>query len=267
MSPTEKIIFQGKYGPWAVVTGASSGIGRAMCLALAKIGLDLVLVGRNQQALMELSQEIEGKFFSKTRILQADLSLLEENRRIIEETKTLGIGLLICSAGMGTSGRFMESKVEDELEMIRVNCLSSLLLSREFGERFAQQKTGGIVLLSSIVAFQGVPFAAHYAASKAYIQSLAEGMHHEMKPYRVDVLAASPGPVKSGFAQKANMVMDQALDPNEIALPILEALGKKMTVYPGFLTKFLTFSLSLLPRWGKVRVMQKVMGGFTQHQR
>ncbi len=121
--------------------------------------------------------------------------------------------------------------------------------------------------MSSIVAFQGVPYAANYAATKAYVQTLAEALAVELKPYGVDVLAAAPGPVKSGFEERANMKMSMSLTPSKVAVPILKALGRKTTVLPGVLTKFLVYSLRTVPRWGKIKIMEKVMGGMTAHQR
>ena len=118
-----------------------------------------------------------------------------------------------------------------------------------------------------MVAFQGVPYSANYAASKAHIQSFAEALYHELKPFGVDVLAAAPGPVRSGFEARANMQMDMFLTPDKVAIPILRALGKSSTVLPGTLTKFLVYSLRMLPRPIKVRVMKIVMGGMTAHQR
>ena len=266
MNINEKIAFLASYGPWAVVTGASSGIGKALALELGKIGFDVVLVGRNKIALLELSQEIETKFFTQTKIIEADLSQLEGNEKVLQATAGITVGLLVASAGFGTSGKLLDNKLETELEMIQVNCHSPLILSHSFGQKMVSRRKGGIIFISSIMAFQGVPYAANYAGTKAYIQSLAEGLHRELSPFKIAVLAASPGPVGSGFAKRAGMVMGNTLMPEEIAVPILSALGKKGTVYPGFLTKFLTGSLSLLPRWGKVRVMELVMRGFTKHQ-
>jgi short-subunit dehydrogenase len=117
------------------------------------------------------------------------------------------------------------------------------------------------------VAFQGVPYSANYAATKAYIQSLAEALHVELKPYGVDVLAAAPGPVNSEFASRANMKMGNVLKPEDVGIPILKALGRKSTVLPGTLSKVLVYSLRTLPRWAKVRAMKVVMGGMTKHQR
>jgi short-subunit dehydrogenase len=267
MNLVERNSFLGKYGPVAVVTGASSGIGKAIALELGKTGFEVILVGRNESSLSEVSKEIETKFQSKTKILVADLGQLEGNQRVLDQTINLQVGLIVLSAGFGTSGCFTDSDLEEETELVQVNCLSPLRLSHEFSKRFSDQKRGGIIFLSSIVAFQGVPFASHYAATKAYVQSFAEGLNRELKSNMVDVLAASPGPVASGFASRAKMVMGKTLKPEDIALPILAALGKKNTVFPGFLTKFLTGALMILPRWGKVRVMELVMGGFTKHQR
>ncbi len=140
-------------------------------------------------------------------------------------------------------------------------------MTHYFSQKFKVQKRGGIIFLSSLVAFQGVPYPANYAATKAYIQSLAEALAVELKPFGVDVLAAAPGPVDSGFGQRANMKMGTALKPSEIGIPILKALGRKSNVIPGLLSKILVYSLRLLPRWAKIRIMQKVMGGFTEHQR
>jgi hypothetical protein len=96
------------------------------------------------------------------------------------------------------------------------------------------------------------------------VQSLAEGLHHELKPRGVDVLACAPGPVHSGFASRAAMTMTMAQTPDEVARGALQALGHRSTVRPGFLAKALELSLKLLPRWGRVRVMAFVMGGMTR---
>ena len=145
-----------------------------------------------------------------------------------------------------------------------VNCEALLVLTHHFAQVFANRGRGGIILLSSMVGFQGAPFAANYAATKAYVQSLAEALFIELKGSGVDVLAAAPGPVSTGFEQRANMKMDMTMTPAQVGVPILRALGRKGTVLPGFLTKFLTYSLRTAPRWGRVRIMKLVMGGMTK---
>lgn len=265
LSNSEKSRLLHKYGPWAIVTGASSGIGLELSTLLASSGLNLVLHGRDQGRLQKLSKKLEEVYQIETLTIACDLFEKDGTRQIIEMADGLPIGLLILSAGFGTSGSFIESSLSTELNMLEVNCRSLLQLTHHYSNQFALQKSGGIILLSSMVAFQGTPFSAHYAATKAYVQTLAEGLCLELKGQGVDVLAAAPGPVITQFGSRADLKMGMAMNVNQVAVPILKALGRKMTVLPGSLTKLLVYSLRLLPRWGKVVVMKKVMGGMTNH--
>lgn len=267
LKTSEKNRLRQNYGPWAVVTGASSGIGLELAQRLAEAGLDLVINARRGDELEKVAHLLTATNGIEVRVIAADVSDPAGVQRIIDQTADLNIGLLVASAGYGTSGWFTESNVAEEISMLRVNCEAVLALTHHYSKRFAGNKRGGIILLSSLVAFQGVPFSANYAATKAYVQSLAEALAVELKPDGVDVLSAAPGPVKSGFEQRANMKMNMALTPAQVGIPILRALGRQSTVLPGFLTKFLTYSLRTVPRWGKVRIMQQVMGGMTAHQR
>lgn len=263
----EKKRLRNRYGSWAVVTGASSGIGRELAKQLASAGFGLVLVARREAVLAEVARELQQTYQTEVRLVLADLAGSDGVATLVKATESLGVGLLVASAGFGTSGQLVDADLEDEVDMLRVNCEALLRLTHEFGRRFAGQGRGGLILLSSMVAFQGVPFAAHYAATKAYVQTLAEGLSRELKPAGVDVLAAAPGPVRSGFGSRANMRMDMALEPEQVGVPILKALGRQTTVLPGWLTKLLVYSLQLVPRSIKVRIMEQVMGGMTQHQR
>ncbi len=256
--------FKEKYGEWAMVTGASSGIGLEIASQLANIGMNVIIHGRNKQKLNELQQKLSTKV--EVRVLASDVSENEGTKQIIEISSEVNIGLLVVSAGYGTSGSFLKNSIEEEVDMLKVNCEALLRLTHHFSQYFSYQKKGGIILMSSMVGFQGVPFAANYAATKAYVQSLAEALAKELKPYGVDVLAAAPGPVNSGFGTRANMNMEMSMSPNQVALPILKALGKRTTVFPGFLTKLLVYSLRTVPRWAKIRIMELVMGGMTKHQ-
>lgn len=249
-----------KYGPWAVITGASDGIGRAFAVELARASVNLVLCARRKDVLDQLAAELT----VETRVVATDLSTRAGVATLSEATKALDVGLLVASAGFGTSGPFLEGALDAELGMIDVNCRALAELSHVFGNRFIARKRGGLVLMSSLVAFQGVPRAANYAATKAYVQSLAEGLRHELAPHGVDVLASAPGPVHSGFAARASMTMGFAQTPTEVARATLAALGKQGTVRPGLLAKLLEFSLQFLPRWGRVRMMGVVMSGMTR---
>jgi short-subunit dehydrogenase len=266
LSNSEQTRLQTRYGPWALVTGASSGIGRELARQLAGCGLHLVLVARRREALEAVAQECRQLSGGQVRVVVADVGTPAGIRAIFEETAPLNLGLVVAAAGYGTSGPFTGSVLDEEVDLLRVNAEAVLRLAHHYAGVFARQGRGGLILLSSIVAFQGVPFSANYAATKAYVQSLAEALARELKPRGVDVLAAAPGPVRSGFAARARMVLGAALTPEEIGVPILRALGRQTTVLPGRLTKLLIYALRTVPRWGKVRIMQQVMAGMTKHQ-
>lgn len=251
------------YGPWAVVTGASDGIGREFARALAAEGFKLVVVARRRPALEALAAELPN---TEVKIVDADLATVAGIARVDDETRALEVGLLVASAGFGTSGPFLSNALEVELSMIDVNCRAVAALSHRFGSRLVKRGRGGIILLSSLVAFQGVRDAANYAATKAWVQSFAEGLALELGPLGIDVLSSAPGPVRSGFGTRANMQMSMAANPHGVATSSLAALARGGTVRPGFLSKFLEWSLMFLPRWGRVRVMSMVMGGMTKHQ-
>lgn len=266
LTNTDKKRLLNSYGEWAVVTGATSGIGRQIAILLASAGFNIVINARNENALLSLSKELEKNYRVRVKIACFDLSTEAGVKNLITACDEVSIGLLVASAGFGTSGTFITSPIQNEQNMLRVNCEAVMLLTHHFGKVFMSQQRGGIILLSSMVAFQGVPYAAHYAATKAYIQTLAEGIYHELKPYGVDVLAAAPGPVKSGFGERADMKMAAALTVQQVAAPILKALGRRTTVLPGILTKLLVYSLRTVPRGIKVLIMKQVMKGMTQHQ-
>ena len=255
-----------KYGPWALVTGASSGIGRELAVRLAEAGLHLVITGRNETSLSRFQSQLESVYKIRVKTILTDISGIPGVHDVLEETEDLDLGLFIASAGFGTSGNFINSDISKELNMVQLNNIALMMLTHQMGRRFAARKRGGIILMSSIVAFQGVPYSAHYSATKAYVQSLGEGLYHELKPYNVDVLVAAPGPVNSGFAKEANMKMSNALYPEDVGIPILKALGNTSTIFPGRLSKILVLGLRTVPRWGKIRIMKKVMGDMTRHQ-
>lgn len=255
-----------KYGEWAVITGASSGIGFELATLLAKAGFKLLINARNAERLEHAAQTL-AQYKCEVRTVAADLSQETGIEQLIHASEGLDVGLLINNAGFGTSGIFSEGDLEQELNLLRLNCLAVVSLTHYFAGRFKLRGKGGMVFLSSLVAFQGVPYAANYAASKAYVQSFAEGVAVELKPYGIDVLSAIPGPVASGFGSRADMKMGNAASPAEVAAPILAAIGRQTNVIPGLRSKVLVYSLSTVPRFVKVKIMQLIMGGFTKHQR
>jgi uncharacterized protein len=254
-----------RYGPWAVVTGASDGIGRAIAVQLARAGLNLLLVARRGEVLEQLALDLSREHGVSALAVAADLGTAEGSSATMAAASGLDVGLFVASAGFGTSGAFVESAVETEANMLEVNCSALMLGTHHFARTFVARGKGGIILLSSLVGFQGVPHQAHYAATKAYVQVLAEGLYHELKPLGVDVLAVAPGPVKTGFAARAGLNIGMFDLPDDVARGALKALGRRKTARPSFWAAFLEFALAPLPRMGRTAIMGLVSAGMTGH--
>jgi short-subunit dehydrogenase len=252
-----------RYGPWAVVTGASSGIGRAFAAELALCGLNVVLIARREAGLARLAAELAQRHGVKTRVLPADLAEAGGAEAAMAATDDLDVGLLVASAGFGTSGPLTRTDPADELAMIDLNCRALFAMTRHSAGRMTARGRGGIVLLSSLVAFQGVARSANYAATKAYVQTLAEGLNRELRAQGIDVLAVAPGPVESEFAARAGLRMTGAAAPEQVARAALPALGRRMTVRPGLRNRLLQAALAPLTRPIRARILQQVMAGMT----
>jgi uncharacterized protein len=258
--------FLAKYGPWALVTGASEGIGAAFAADLAARGLNLVLVARRKERLDRLAGALRTSHGISVEVIVADLGTGSGVEAVLAGIGGLEIGLYVGSAGFGTSGAFVANPAVQELNMIDVNCRALCALAHPLARSMQARGRGGIVLMSSIVAFQGVAGSANYAATKAYVQTLAEGLGAELGPFGVDVLASAPGPVETGFAERADMKMGNAATPEAVARATLAALGRRSTVRPGGLAKLLGHGLGLLPRRLRSRILGQIMTGMTRHR-
>ncbi|MCZ8252154.1 MAG: SDR family NAD(P)-dependent oxidoreductase [Hylemonella sp.] len=250
-----------RYGPWAVVTGASDGIGRAFARALAAAGLNLVLVARRAHELEALARELAAQHAIDCRVLAVDLADRDAMLQLQDATWELDVGLMVACAGFGSAGPLLEQEAATEAAMVDVNCRAVLQQCWHFGRRFAARGRGGVVLMSSLVAFHGTPWSANYAATKAYVQSLAEALAHEWQSQHIDVIACAPGPVASGFARRAGMQMARADRPQVVAERTLALLGRRHTVRPGTLSKVLGWSLATAPRGLRVAIMGRIMRG------
>jgi short-subunit dehydrogenase len=227
--------------------------------------MNLVLVARRAERLTALGALLAAEHGVETVTHVADLGGMAAVQQLADDTAGLDVGLLIAAAGFGTSGPLLDASLDEEVEMIALNCASVVAQTWLFGRRFAARRRGGIVLLSSLLAFSGVPRAANYAATKAYVQSLAEGLRLELSAAGVDVIASAPGPVHSGFARRANMQMSLAVQPDVVARVTLDSLGRKTTVRPGALSKLLGWSLATAPRWAQSIILGQVMKSMTSH--
>jgi uncharacterized protein len=252
-----------RYGPWAVVTGASDGLGRACARYLADEGFRLVLVARRATELQRLADELQTAHQERPLVLALDLGHESSLAVLLQETAQLDVGLLVAAAGFGGAGPALHTDLGTALAMTDLNCRSVLAHTLSFGARFKTRARGGVVLFSSLLAFQGVPGSAVYAATKAYVQTLAEGLRPEWAQYGIDVLACAPGPVHTGFAQRAGMRMGLALAPERLPHSIFAALGHRETVRPGWLSWFLELILPPGPRRLRAWILARVIAGMT----
>lgn len=255
--------FRARYGEWAVVTGASSGIGREAARQLAAAGLNLLLVARRAADLEELRREVTSSGRIQAITLPLDLAAPGASATVLDVAANLPTGLLVNAAGFGLGGPFLEHSLSEASSMVDVNCRALMELTHGFGGRFAAQRRGGVILFSSIVAFQGVPRSANYAATKAYVQSLGEALAEEWSGQGVDVLISKPGPTHSGFAARAGMTLGKAERAEDVARATLAALGRQASVTPGLLSKLLLGSLITAPRTLRVQIMKAIMRSMT----
>jgi len=258
--------FAHRFGPWALVTGASDGIGAAFATDLAARGLNLVLCARRGARLQSLAAELQERHGVECLALALDLAEPSSAQALERACAALDIGLLVAAAGFGNARPLHESDLALEAAMLSLNCGAVLHQCRWLAPRLLDRGRGGLVLMSSLVAFQGCPGAAHYGATKAWVQSLAEGLRSELAPGGVDVLAVAPGPVASGFGDRAGMDLSKAASPAVVAkatLDRLEQSARSGTLRPGRLAKLLGWSLATAPRPLRVLLMGRIMAGLT----
>jgi len=192
-------------GRWALVTGASAGIGKAFARELSSLGTHLILTARRGDRLQELAAELRSKHKIDTKIVEADLAEPSAPKEIFRFTKELGIAvdLLINNAGFGQYGEFPSVDPRRLLDMVQVNCTAVVHLTRLFLPDMMARRRGDVLIVASTVAFQAVPYISTYAASKVFDLFLAEGLAEEMKPHGIRVCALCPGSTESEFHEAA----------------------------------------------------------------
>jgi uncharacterized protein len=192
-------------GKWALVTGASAGIGEALARELARGGSNLVLTARRRDRLEVLARELKSRHGVKTEIVVADLAEFAAPKEIFQFTqgKGLQIDLLVNNAGFGLYGKFEKVEAGRLLEMVQVNCSAVVHLTRLYLPGMVARRSGDVLIVASTASFQAVPYISTYAATKAFDLFLAEGLAEETTPYGVRVCALCPGTTTSEFHELA----------------------------------------------------------------
>lgn len=193
------------FGPWAIVTGASSGIGKEFAHQLAASGLNLVLIARRLALLEEVGRELARDFGIAYRAVGVDLAKPDFLETIEAATEDLDVGLLISNAGTGHPSTFLALEAGELLNLVQLNALAHLRLAHHFGRRLAKRGRGGILLVSALGAKEGLPYMANDGAAKAYVLSLGEALHVEFQKMGVRVTVLLPGGVKTPVVAKLGL--------------------------------------------------------------
>ena len=239
--------FAEQYGPWALVTGGTSGLGEAFANQIAEKGINLILVARRADVLKSKSEEIQKRYGVEVRTIQVDLSSPKGYEKVIEATRDLEVGLFIPAAGLENNGIISSIDLARELALIQLNVSSTFALTHHFVCKMAERGKGGVLLIASLAGHMPNPYLSNYAGSKAYVLNFGASLHWEMKKKGVDVTVLSPGYMPTPMV--ANNGIDYSklpmspMSPNKVAELGLDGLGKKALVIPGGKNKMIVFNM------------------------
>jgi short-subunit dehydrogenase len=241
-------------GKWALVTGASAGIGWALAEKLAAGGCNLVLVARRRERLEKFVSEVAARHGVRTEIVTADLVQPGAPREIFEFTsaKKIPVEFLVNNAGFGAYGHFSRLDLQRQLEMVQVNCSAVVHLTGLYVPQMLERRSGDILIVASTAAFQAVPYVATYAATKGFDLLYGEALFEELAPRGIHVCVLCPGPTESEFADVAGTPPGPGKHfetAEKVARAGLEALARgKSSVISGFLNNLQTELERLAPR-------------------
>jgi hypothetical protein len=193
---------QQRFGPWALVTGASSGIGKEFARQIAAAGINVVLVARREALLADLGRAIAQDFAVQYRVLAIDLSQEGFLAKLAEATNDLDLGLVVSNAGTGNPGEFLKLDRPLLQATLRLNTMAHLDIAHHFGRKLVERRRGGLVLVGAMGAEIGVPFMANDGGAKAYVHSLGEALHYEFKSRGIYVTVVPPAPTDTPVLAK-----------------------------------------------------------------
>ena len=228
--------FHVKYGPWALITGASRGLGAEFARQCARFGLNLVLIATKTDTLQTQATSLRNDYEVEIKTLVLNLSHEDILPEIKSVTDSLEIGLLVNNAGLSTVTPFLEHNIDDLIKQLHVNSRAGMILAHHFGRKMAKRRRGGIIFLSSGSAMFGTAYCANYAGTKAYNLILAESLWYELEQYGVDVLGFMAGPTRTpGWEANApkSCRWVKVSDPEASVTEALKALGKRPSLIGG----------------------------------
>jgi uncharacterized protein len=230
----DRVPMRERYGEWALVTGASAGIGEAFARALAREGMSVVLTARRRDRLDALAAELEKTYAVQARVVEEDLGNAEGAERLARSVSDLPIAVLVNNAGFGAAGRFDKLQAERLRDMVTVNCVAPMVLARRILPRMQERGRGAVIFTGSVAGRQPLPLHGVYAASKAFDQLLGEALYVEQRRFGIDVLVVEPGSTETEFPAVASELPHAGESPEAVVETALEALGRQPSVVSGW---------------------------------
>lgn len=249
-----------------LITGTSSGIGLELAKRFAQSGRNLILVARSEAKLDSLRLELVDQHSVHVEVIVADLAEVDSAQRLVDEInrRKLVVNVLVNNAGFGELGRFDEISVERQVNMVRLNVLTVMHLTRLLLPEMEKRKSGGILNVASTAAFQPGPHMAVYYATKAFVLSFSEALHEELLESNVKVVCLCPGPTETGFGEDSGMNATKIFTANAMDVSIVARAGveayesNQAIIIPGWKNKFGAFLTRLVPRF----VTRKIVNSF-----
>lgn len=224
-----------RYGDWALITGASSGIGVSLAREIAADGMNVVLSARRKDRLTSLAGDLERDFDVQTRVVAADLAERSGQTALLDGVADLEIGLLVNNAGLGYAGRFDLLDGEQLRRLVSVNCEAPLVLTHALVQGMRERGRGGVFFTGSIAGRQPLPLHAVYAATKAFDSFLAEALWAELRASNIDVVVLEPGSTETEFQAVAGEISHSGHSADDVARQGLAALGQQPSVIAGWI--------------------------------
>jgi uncharacterized protein len=254
-----------RYGEWALITGASAGIGLEFARALARGGVSCVLTARREDRLNALAAELRERHRIETRVVAADLAAPHGADRLAAAAADLPIAMLVNNAGFGYAGRFDKLDTERLRAMVQVNCVAPVVLTSKLLPAMVRRGRGAVIIVGSVAGRQPLPLHAVYSASKGFDLLLGEALWGELRGSGVDVLVLEPGPTATEFQAVAGEVVgpDHGEPAANVVRVALDALGRKPSVISGWFNWARANAVRLAPRSTVAILAKKVIEGQT----
>ncbi|MBQ3842745.1 MAG: SDR family oxidoreductase [Ruminiclostridium sp.] len=254
----------------ALITGASSGMGRSFAKILARRGFNLVIVARRRQRLLELKHELVKEYGVKVKVLCHDLSDADECRQLYEEVEKANIDILINNAGFGVFGKFTETDLDSELKMLDVNIRAVHILTKLFLQKFEKRNYGYILNVASLAGFMAGPWFSSYYASKNYVLQLTKALYEELRSEHSNVYigAFCPGPVNTEFNNVAGAEFAVGgLDEMQAAEYAIDKMfDGQLIIVPSLYAKLITAAAKVAPTKVMLAATGKVQRARTVHE-